>query len=146
MCTKTTAVLLWVLVLAAGARDGVKEEAARLQGEWSMVSGEADGQPLPAESVKGWKRVARGGVTTVTVDGRVLFKATFTVDPASKPRAINYAMTEGPTKGQTHLGIYKLDGDTVEFCVAAPGTARPTEFTAPAGSQRILSVWKRDKK
>jgi uncharacterized protein (TIGR03067 family) len=142
------AALVGILILAAGdgARDAVKEETARLEGEWSMVSGEADGQSLPAETVKGGKRVAKDGVTTITLGGRVFFKAKFTIDPAKKPRAIDYAMTEGPTRGQTHLGIYELDGDTVKFCFAAPGAARPTEFTAPQGSQRTLSVWKRDKK
>ena len=55
-------------------------------------------------------------------------------------------MTEGPTKGQTHLGIYELDGDTVKFCFAAPGKERPTDFTAKASSGRTASVWKRDKK
>lgn len=55
-------------------------------------------------------------------------------------------MTAGPTKGKTHHGIYMLDGDTLKFCFAAPGQERPTEFTAPEGSQRTLSVWKRDKK
>jgi uncharacterized protein (TIGR03067 family) len=143
-----TAVLVGVLLLAAGegGRDGVKEAMARLEGEWSMVSGEANGQSLPKESVKGGKRVAKGGVTTITMGGTVFFKAKFTIDPAKKPKAIDYEMTEGPTKGKTHLGIYELDGDTVKFCFAAPGAARPTEFTAPEGSQRTLSVWKRDKK
>jgi uncharacterized protein (TIGR03067 family) len=41
-------------------------------------------------------------------------------------RAIDYDMTEGPTKGEKHLGIYELDGDTVKFCFAAPGKDRPT--------------------
>jgi hypothetical protein len=55
-------------------------------------------------------------------------------------------MTEGPTKGKTHLGIYVLDGDKVKFCFAAPGKDRPTEFTAKEGSEFTLSEWKRDKK
>jgi uncharacterized protein (TIGR03067 family) len=142
------AVLVGVLLVAAdeGARDKVKEEATRLEGEWSMASGEADGQPLPKEFVKGGKRVAKDGVTTITLGGAVFFKANFMIDPTKKPKAIDYVMTEGPTTGKTHLGIYELDGDTVKFCFAAPGAARPTEFTAPQGSRRTLSVWKRDKK
>jgi uncharacterized protein (TIGR03067 family) len=129
-----------------GAQDAVKKEMAQLEGEWSMVSGEANGQSMPREAVQSGKRVAKDGETTITIGGQVYLKAKFTIDPAKKPRAIDYAMTEGPTKGKTHLGIYELDGDTVKFCFAAPGKDRPTDFTAKEGSQRTLSVWKRDKK
>jgi uncharacterized protein (TIGR03067 family) len=141
-------VLAIILVVAgsAGAQDAGKKEMAQLEGEWSMVSGEANGFSLPEETVKTGKRVAKKGETTIFMGGRVYFKAKFSIDPAKKPKAIDYMMTEGPTKGKTHLGIYKLDGDTVQFCFAAPGKDRPTDFTAKEGSQRTLSVWKRVKK
>jgi uncharacterized protein (TIGR03067 family) len=135
-----------VLVGAAGAQDLMKKEMSQLEGEWCMVSGEANGVPMPKETVNGGKRVAKNGETTITFGGQVYFKAKFRIDPTRKPKAIDYTMTEGPTKGKTHLGIYELDGDTVTFCFAAPGKDRPTEFTAKAGSQRTLSVWKRVKK
>jgi uncharacterized protein (TIGR03067 family) len=132
--------------LLGGAEDAGREEKGRLEGEWSMVSGEIDGQPLPAEYVKGAKRVARDGETTVMIGGRLFMKAHYTIDLGKKPKAIDYAMTDGPTKGKTQLGIYELDGDTVKFCFAAPGKERPKEFTTAEGSGRTLSVWKRTKK
>jgi uncharacterized protein (TIGR03067 family) len=140
------AIAVLVLVSASGAQDAVKKEMAQLEGEWSMVSGEANGFVLPKETVESGKRVAKDGETTITIGGQVYFKAKFTVDPTKKPKTIDYTMTEGPTKGKTHLGIYELEGDMVKFCFAAPGQERPTEFTAKEDSQRTLSVWKRDKK
>jgi uncharacterized protein (TIGR03067 family) len=134
-----------VLVSAAGAQDG-KKEMALLEGEWSMVSGEANGLAMPKEMVEKGKRVAKDGETTISFSGQIYLKAKFTIDSSKTPKAIDYMMTEGPTKGKTHLGIYELDGDTVKFCFAAPGKDRPTDFTANEGSQRTLSVWKRDKK
>jgi uncharacterized protein (TIGR03067 family) len=121
-------------------------EPAKLDGEWAMVSGQADGQAMPADMVKTGKRVAKDGETTITFGGRLYFKAKFTVDPAKSPKTIDYDMIEGPTKGKKQLGLYKLDGDTVTFCFAKPGGDRPTDFTAAAGSGRTLSVWKREKK
>ena len=145
---RVTAPVIAVLVLAGAvaAQDAIKKEMAQLEGEWSMVSGEANGLSMPKETVKSGKRVAKDGETTITMGGQVYFKAKFSIDPTKKPRAIDYTMTEGPTKGKTQLGIYELDGDTVKFCFAAPGKDRPTDFTADEGSQRTLSVWKRDKK
>jgi len=139
-------ITVFVLVRAAGSQDANPKEMAQLEGAWSMVSGEANGQAMPKEMVRSGKRVAKDGETTITIGGQVYFKAKFTVDPSKKPKAIDYTMTEGPTKGKTHLGIYELDGDTLKFCFAAPGNERPTDFTAKEGSQRTLSVWKREKK
>lgn len=135
-----------VFVGATGAEDAVTKEMALLEGEWSMVSGEANGLSMPRETVRSCKRVAKDGETTVTVSGQVYLKAKFGIDPTKKPKAIDYTMTDGPTKGKRHLGIYELNEDTVKFCFAAPGKDRPTDFTAKEGSQRTLSVWKRAKK
>jgi uncharacterized protein (TIGR03067 family) len=144
---RVTALVIAVLALvgAAGAQDALKKEMAQLEGEWSMVSGQANGAAMPEATVNSGKRVATDGETTITFGGQVYFKAKFSVDPTKKPKAIDYTMTEGPTKGRTHLGIYELDGDTVRFCFAAPGADRPTDFTAEEGSRRTLSVWKREK-
>jgi uncharacterized protein (TIGR03067 family) len=139
-----TAVL--ILESTGGAQDAAKKEMSQLEGEWSMVSGQANGLAMPQELVKTGKRLAKDGETTISMGGQVYFKAKFRIDPAKKPKAIDYTMTQGPTKGKTQLGIYELDGDTVKFCFAAPGGDRPTDFTAKEGSQRTLSVWKRDKK
>lgn len=142
---RTAMVLIGVLLLGGGP-DANKAELAKLEGQWSMVSGEASGQALPPEMVQTGKRLAKDGETTIMIGGQVYFRAKIRIDPTKKPRAIDYDMTEGFTKGKTHLGIYELDGDTVKFCFAAPGKERPTDFTAPEGSGRTLSVWKRDKK
>lgn len=143
------AIAIVALVAAAetgGAQDAVQKEMAHLEGEWSMVSGEASGFRMPKDMVDSGKRVAKNGETTISFGGQVYFKAKFTIDPTKKPKAIDYQMTEGPTKGKTQRGIYEVKGDTVTFCFAAPGQDRPMDFTAKEGSQRTLSVWKRDTK
>ena len=55
---------------------------------------------------------------------QTFFKAKFTIDPTKKPKTIDYAMTEGFTKGKTQLGIYELDGDTFRSCFAPAGKRR----------------------
>jgi uncharacterized protein (TIGR03067 family) len=146
MRTLLGVIAVLALVGADGAPDAVKRDMTLLEGEWSMVSGEASGMSMPKEMVKEGKRVAKDGETTITFNGRVNFKAKFTIDPTKKPKTIDYLMTEGPTKGKTHLGIYELDKDTVKFCFAAPGKERPTDFTGKEGSQQTFSIWKRNKK
>ena len=131
------------LVAAEPASETVKKEMARFDGEWAMVSGERDGMALPEDLVKGAKRVAKDGETTVTIGGSTFLKAKYTVDPSKKPKTIDYTLTDGPNKGKQQLGIYEIDGNTLKFCFAGPGAERPTDFTAKAESGRTLSVWKR---
>jgi len=123
----------------------IKKDLAQLQGEWSMVSGSADGQPMPEEMLKEMKRVCRGKETTTTMGGRMFLKATITIDPSKKPKTIDYEMTDGFTKGKKQLGIYEVEGDTFKSCFGKPGAERPTDFTSKPGDGRTLSVWKRER-
>lgn len=53
-----------VSVAWVGENEAVKKDLALLQGEWSMVSGSADGQPMPDQMLKQMKRVCKGDETT----------------------------------------------------------------------------------
>ena len=106
--------LAFLIGLAAAAissawaeeNEAVKKDLAQLQGEWSMVSGSADGQPMPAQMLQQMKRVCKGDEATTTMAGQVFIKARITIDPSKKPKTIDYQMTDGFTKGKKQLGIY----------------------------------------
>jgi uncharacterized protein (TIGR03067 family) len=125
--------------------DAVKKDMAALEGEWSMVSGERDGQTVPDDLLKSAKRVSKEGETTVSFNDQVFMKAKYTVDPAKTPKTIDYEVIEGPFKGKKQLGIYKIEDDKVTFCFAAPDKERPTKFESKSGTDMILSVWKKKK-
>lgn len=129
----------------ADENEGAKKELTQLQGEWVMVSGSADGQPMPEEMLKRMKRVCKGDEITVMMGDQIFIKAKITLDPSSKPKTIDYQMLEGFTKGKKQLGIYELEGDKFKSCFAAPGAERPKDFTSQSGDQRTVSVWKRQK-
>ncbi len=122
----------------------VKNDRAELQGQWSMVSSSADGQPMPESLRQQMKRVCKGDEVITTMSGQVYFKAKTTIDALPKPKTIDYQMTEGVTQGKTQLGIYELAGDTFKACFSAPGDPRPTDFTTKPGDRKTLSVWKRE--
>jgi uncharacterized protein (TIGR03067 family) len=150
MKTLPTAFLMGLAAVAmttAWAEDeaAIKKDRVQLQGEWSMVSGSADGNPMPDAMRETAKRVCKGDETTVTIGEQLLMKAKFTIDPSRKPKTIDYQMIDGPTKGKKQLGIYEVAGDTVKFCFGSPGSERPPDFTSKPGDGRTLSVWKRKK-
>jgi uncharacterized protein (TIGR03067 family) len=129
--------------VAAAESDESKADLAKMQGEWSMVSGSADGFEIPDEIRATAKRVCKENETVVTFGTQLILQATFTVDPTKKPKTIDYKATDGPTKGKTHLGIYEIDGNTIRYCFAAPDAERPSDFTSKPGERHTLSVWKR---
>jgi len=129
----------------AEENEAVKKDLAQLQGEWSMVSGSANGQPMPEPMLKQMKRVCKGDESTTTSAGQLFFKAKITIDPSKQPKTIDYQMIDGFTKGKKQLGIYEVDGDTFRSCFGAPGAERPADFTSKPGDGRTLSVWKRNK-
>lgn len=142
-------IALTVLAVAtAWAEDAeaAKKDKAQLQGAWTLVAGERDGQAFSAEFMKDSKRIAKGDETTVTIQGQLFMKASFTLDPAKSPKTIDYSVTGGPYAGKTQLGIYELDGDKVKFCFSTPGKERPPDFTSKPGDGRTWTIWKREKK
>jgi uncharacterized protein (TIGR03067 family) len=149
---KTMRITLVIGLVAAGISPAwgaddqtVKTDLALLQGEWSMVSGSANGQPMPDDMLKQMKRVCKGDETTTTMGGQVFMKAKITIDPSKNPKTIDYEMTDGFTKGKKQLGIYEVSGDTFKSCFAKPGAERPTDYTSSPNDGRTLSVWKREK-
>jgi uncharacterized protein (TIGR03067 family) len=138
-----TLAILTISSASAAEDPAVKKDMAKLQGEWSMVSGSADGQPMPEPMVKQMKRVCKGDEATTTMGSQLFMKAKITLDPSKKPKTIDYQMLDGLTKGKTQLGIYEIDGDTFKSCFAKPGADRPTDFKP--GDGRTVSTWKRNK-
>jgi uncharacterized protein (TIGR03067 family) len=119
-----------------------QDEIKQLGGKWSMIMGERDGQQVPEATVNRSTREATGNVTTITIAGKLWFKAKFTVDPTKDPKTIDYEILEGSDKGKFQHGIYALNGDRVRFCLSEPDKPRPTEFNSVPGSGWTLSEWK----
>jgi uncharacterized protein (TIGR03067 family) len=132
-----------ISIASADDKDAVKKDLAQLKGEWLMVSGSADGMPMPDNLRKQMKRVCTEDAVTVMMGDRVFLKAKVTIDPTKTRKTIDYEMLDGFTKGKRQLGIYELEGDTFKSCFAAPGADRPADFTTKEGDKRTVSVWKK---
>jgi uncharacterized protein (TIGR03067 family) len=137
--------IIGLLVGADAPSDAVKKEMALFEGEWSLESGEREGQAFPEDTVKSMRREVKDGVSTVTIGDRVVIKSKFTVDPSKKPRQIDFEAIEGEAKGTKLHGVYEFDGDTLKLCLTLADQDRATDFTTKADSGRTLTVWKKVK-
>ncbi len=147
---------LWLVAAAAALvaaeppkSDAVKDELAKIQGTWRMVSGERNGQKIPEEEAKKLTRTISGDKYEVAREGHIIGNGRMTLDPTKTPRTVDAEITapseDGGKKTVTIQGIYELDGDTMKTCLAQPGQPRPTEFSAKEGSGHMSYVWKREK-
>ena len=137
---------LFVVVRATVAGDDAKAEMKRLQGTWQVVSAISKGEKVPAEDVAELELLIEADKISVREKGKVQERMTFKIDPAKKPRAINFTHTDGPNKDKVDYAIYQLNGDTLKICVnEKSGEARPTEFASTAGSSHSLVLLKRAK-
>src|ERR1700730_15039817 len=96
-----------LLVLVAGflvAADDPRDELKKLEGTYTLVSGEKDNQKLPEQTIKTAKLVIKGDQHDVKI-GDDTFKGSHKVDPSKKPKTIDVTDTEGPFKGKMVLGI-----------------------------------------
>ena len=141
------------LLLAAAPRGEQarqpRTDADRLQGTWQLATVEVNQKPIPMASLKEGdtpvvgRLVIKGESYSFRL-GKTRLELTFKLRPGGKPKAIDLTVTEGPEKGKTYYGIYRLRGDTYTICrPVEPGKDRPTAFTTTPDSGLMMVVWKR---
>lgn len=129
--------------LAAGFAPMDCQTLARLQGEWTAVSVQSDGQTLPAHMLASGRRTAVGNEVRVSFGGQVMIHALVRFNTAHDPAHIDYFLLAGPHKGAVQHGVLRWDGDEPTFCMAAPGKPRPTAFDSKRGGGQTLSRWRK---
>jgi uncharacterized protein (TIGR03067 family) len=141
--------VLWLLaglfsfnaVLLAQSPDAA--EMKKLDGTW--VGGVKGGGGGPGG--KGGKGGKGGGgqggfmvsITELVIkDGKITAKGdrgsdfgagTYKISLGANPKTMDAIGTGGKSQGKNYLGIYKLNGDTLEWCAANPNIARPKDFS-----------------
>jgi len=128
-------------VVYAAADDTADKERQRIVGDWQGFVVEGKGENPNRGPVKLFLKVtAEGIVATQDKDGD-LGEGSFTFDLAKSPHTIDAKRTKAPGVGQTFLGIYELDGDTLKWCTGNPRQQRPTDFVTKTG--QFLMILKR---
>jgi uncharacterized protein (TIGR03067 family) len=124
---------------------GAKQEVQLLGGTWKLIEATDQGDQLIVQDIRA---TFRYGKLVLREGGKVYAESAFKLDPTTSPNAIDLTgISEGPSKGKTLQGIYRIEGDRLTICVPCnPGVReRPTEFKAPSGSKCSLFVLKRIK-
>jgi uncharacterized protein (TIGR03067 family) len=125
--------------------DAVQQELAKLQGTWKLVYWLDRGEERP--TAEGIVLSFAAERFTIHIGGVLTEVATFeVVDPDRTPKAFDYEPTEldGRPVQMRFPAIYLVEGDVFIACIGYGGK-RPAAFTAEAGSQHELVIYKRVK-
>lgn len=140
-----TALLLLAWPSPPGDDPAARAELARHQGTWEVVAFVYEGREAPREITATMSRVVEDDHVTWYRAGKSFAGTGLVLDPSADPKAIDVIADGGPQRGKAVLGIYRLDGDELTICMAAPDAPRPTTFDAPQGSGRTLMTFRKRK-
>jgi uncharacterized protein (TIGR03067 family) len=132
----------------AAGQDADKE-LQKLQGAWVMVSGEKDGKPISDEHVAQSKILYKGKEIQIFVPkqtGEMIVADLVKIDPTKNPKEFHFIRRNGPSAGQTLIGIYEFAGDDqYKFAFDPSGKETLKEFATKPGTGHIMNTWKRVK-
>lgn len=133
---------------------GLKKETDidRLRDDWVFDSAEAIGGENGISQA--WKSVVTfaGEYVTVSKYFGLDYNTKYTIDETKSPKQFDMTINELAKKvlkfqDGTIKGIYKIDGDTLEMCLAgSPDAPRPTEFITGPSLNQFRFTLKRKKK
>lgn len=126
------------------AKKQTQRDLDSLQGAWHVTALEVDGNKMP-ESMLAGSQITVKGSKFDTVSMGAAYSGALTLDETAKPKTFDLKFTDGPEKGNTNLGIYKLTGDTWTLCLATRGKIRPKTFSTKPGTGIALETLKRGK-
>jgi uncharacterized protein (TIGR03067 family) len=148
--------LMFPLILTAAfalpvhADQAVAKELKLLEGAWEPVSLVQDGIKRESLQEGTVRLIVRGGFFKLTWGDRELGRGRLMVDPAAKPRALDFFPTEQVVlipewKVAGRPCIYELKGDELRICFAQLDQPRPSSFDAEADKRLCVMTYRRVK-
>jgi uncharacterized protein (TIGR03067 family) len=129
-----------------GAGSGARKEADRLQGTWTTISTESDGQ-LHREEKRVEKWTINGGRWSVKLDGEVTQEGTYKIIEADKVVKIDFTVTDGYKQGDTWIALYQIDGDKLKMngCYISESRVRPKTLGTRDGDGYYVRTMRKEK-
>jgi uncharacterized protein (TIGR03067 family) len=135
-----------LVVFEREKEDSIKRDRQRIEGNWTVIAFETNGNKAGDEDARKLKVViGADGSWSPNVDGREVAQGTSSLDPTKNPKVIDFMTIVGDDAGKQSLGIYEVGENSLKFCVAQTGKERPGDFASLPGSDRVFLTLEREK-
>ena len=125
--------------------DSIKHDRQRIEGTWTVVALETNGNKAGDDDARKLKVViGADGSWSLNVDGREVAQGTSSLDPTKSPKVIDFMTVRGDDAGKQSLGIYEVGDTSLKFCVAPSGKERPGDFASLPGIDMIFLTLERE--
>jgi len=118
--------VLFVHALSSAVAQDDKKGDPKLDGTWIATSWQRGGGEIGKDKVNTELVISKNtyeypkGINRISKSGTIKFDAA--------KGTIDFTPEDGPSKGKTLLGIYKVEADKLTLCFTVAGMARPKDF------------------
>ncbi len=119
-----------------------KENLARWQGTFELISVEDDGKKTTGESLKSRKLTVEGANYHFQ-NGTFNEHGSYKFDLQQDPKHLDIIVGDGADKGKVYLAAFDADQKHVSICFQKKNEQRPDKLTGAAGTGTILEVWRK---
>lgn len=114
-------------------------DAAKLVGDWTIISGSRAGEDVSKERLAAQKvKIAKDKIV-LEAGPNMTFVISYEIDATKSPATLDMKIKEGPeSEGSEAVGIIKFEGDTVWLCYDAFNGERPKKFETSEENKYFL--------
>lgn len=119
--------------------EAIRQDHAMIQGKWKVTRMVDSGKEAHDHDLqKIFVINGNDGSWSLVGDGKVIAKGPSAINPAAKPKTIDFHIIEENGKRVDFQGIYDLGASKRKLCFAPKEKGRPKAFEAPKDSGSIL--------
>jgi uncharacterized protein (TIGR03067 family) len=133
------------MLIGLDSEDAARKEYARLEGVWRFALVESDDKKQRDLQFQNSKMILLRDASFAVIQVRGVTRGTLKIDPTTNPKHYERTITNGLAKGRKTLGIYELNGDTLNICSSLRNNERPSELASKPGSGLLFEVFERVK-